>query len=183
MKISKLKKNPNNPRTIKDFNFERLCNSIENFPEMMKLKPIVVDNDYMVLAGNMRLAALKHLGYKDLKDEWVVVASELTEEQKREFIIKDNVNYGDWDWDMIANEWETEQLKEWGLDVWDAPTELDYSELDDDDDIDDKLDELSDGVRKSILIEFEPDHYDEALETINFWRSKGAYVGKIIFDY
>jgi hypothetical protein len=115
VKISKVKGNPNNPRIIKNDKFKKLVNSIKDFPEMLKLRPIVVDEDMIVLGGNMRLKASKDAG---LKEVWVEIAEGLTEEQKKEFIVKDNVGFGEWEWDMLANEWDSVQLAEWGLDVW-----------------------------------------------------------------
>jgi len=120
MKLSELKKNPNNPRLIKDEKFKKLVQSIQDFPQMMELRPIIINGDNMVLGGNMRLAALKELNYKDMPDNWVMKASDLTPDQQREFIIKDNVSFGAHDWDILANEWDTEKLKEWGLEVWEA---------------------------------------------------------------
>jgi DNA modification methylase len=115
VKISKVKGNPNNPRIIKNDKFKKLVKSIQEFPEMLKLRPIVVDEDFIVLGGNMRLKASKDAG---LKEVWIEVAEGLTEEQKKEFIVKDNVGFGEWEWDMLANEWDSVQLAEWGLDVW-----------------------------------------------------------------
>lgn len=114
VKLSKVKNNPNNPRLIKDDKFKKLVNSIKEFPQMLEIRPIVVNDDMIVLGGNMRLKACKEAG---LKDVYIIKASELTEEQQREFIIKDNSGFGEWDWDMIANEWDAEQLEEWGIDV------------------------------------------------------------------
>jgi ParB-like chromosome segregation protein Spo0J len=114
VKISKIKKNPNNPRLVKDDKFKKLVQSIKDFPEMLKIRPIVVNEDMVVLGGNMRLRACKDAGLKDVP---IIQASELTEKQQREFIIKDNVGFGEWDWDMIANEWDAEQLDDWGLDM------------------------------------------------------------------
>jgi hypothetical protein len=99
---------------IKDDKFQKLVTSIKEFPEMLKLRPIVVNDDMIVLGGNMRLKACKEAGLKKVP---IIKASELTEEQQRQFIIKDNVGFGEWDWDMIANEWDAEQVKEWGLDL------------------------------------------------------------------
>tara|TARA_R100001530_G_scaffold132735_1_gene105430 strand:- start:46 stop:660 length:615 start_codon:yes stop_codon:yes gene_type:complete len=113
--INKVKGNPNNPRIIKNDKFKKLVKSIKEFPEMLKLRPIVVDEDMVVLGGNMRLKASKDAG---LKEVWIEVAEGLTEEQKKEFIVKDNVGFGEWEWDMLANEWDSSQLIEWGLDVW-----------------------------------------------------------------
>ena len=118
VKISKVKGNPSNPRVIKNDKFKKLVKSIQEFPEMLKLRPIVVDEDMMVLGGNMRLRASKEAG---LKEVWIEIAEGLTEEQKKEFIVKDNVGFGEWEWDILANEWDSVQLAEWGLDVWENP--------------------------------------------------------------
>lgn len=114
IKISKIKSNPNNPRLIKDDKFFKLVKSIKEFPEMLKLRPIVVNDDLIVLGGNMRLKACKDAGLKEVS---IIKASELSAEQQREFIVKDNVGFGEWDWNMIANEWDAEQLDDWGLDL------------------------------------------------------------------
>jgi len=114
VKISQVKRNPENPRLIKDNKFHKLVRSIKEFPEMLEIRPIVVNEDMIVLGGNMRLKACQEAGLKEVS---IIQASELTAEQQREFIVKDNVGFGEWDWDMIANEWETDELKEWGLDL------------------------------------------------------------------
>tara|TARA_R100000655_G_scaffold55893_1_gene94011 strand:+ start:373 stop:1104 length:732 start_codon:yes stop_codon:yes gene_type:complete len=113
--INKVRPNPDNPRIIKNDKFKKLIKSINDFPEMLKLRPIVVDENMMVLGGNMRLKASKDAG---LKEVWIEVAEGLTEEQKKEFIVKDNVGFGEWEWDVLANEWNSVQLEDWGLDVW-----------------------------------------------------------------
>jgi hypothetical protein len=112
--ISKVKGNTNNPRIIKDDKFRKLVKSIKEFPEMLELRPIVVDENYIVLGGNMRLKACIEAGLKEVN---ILIADKLTEDQKQEFIVKDNVGFGEWDWDMIANEWDTELLEDWGLDL------------------------------------------------------------------
>ncbi len=117
MKLSDIKPNPNNPRLIKDDKFKKLVNSIKEFPKMMELRPIIINNDGIALGGNMRLKALKELGYKDIPETWVKRAETLTEEEARRFIIADNVGSGEHDWDILANEWDAEQLKDWGLDI------------------------------------------------------------------
>jgi hypothetical protein len=114
VKIAEIKSNPNNPRLVKDDKFKKLVKSIQEFPEMLDIRPIVVNDDMIVLGGNMRLKACKEAGLKEIP---ILKASQLTEEQQREFIIKDNVGYGEWDWDMIANEWDENELNEWGLDI------------------------------------------------------------------
>ena len=113
-KVSEVKANPNNPRIIKDDKFKKLVQSIKDFPEMLELRPIVVNNDGIVLGGNMRLKACKEAGLKEVP---VIKASKLTEEQQKEFIIKDNVGFGEWDWEDLANNWDAEELTDWGLDV------------------------------------------------------------------
>ena len=113
-KITKVKSNPNNPRLIKDDKFHKLVNSIKEFPKMLEIRPIVVNDDMIVLGGNMRLKACKEAGLKEVP---VIKASDLTEDEQRQFIIKDNVSGGEWDWDIIANEWDVEQLEDWGLDL------------------------------------------------------------------
>jgi hypothetical protein len=113
VKTYKIKANPNNPRLIKGNKFKKLVQSIKDFPEMLKLRPIVVNKDMIVLGGNMRLKACIDAG---LKDVWIAKAWELTPEQEKEFIIKDNVGFGEWDWDVLANEWDMKELEDWGLD-------------------------------------------------------------------
>ena len=132
MKLYKIKSNPNNPRLIKDDKFEKLKKSIEEFPKMMELRPIVINSDNIVLGGNMRLKALKDLGYKDVPGEWIKRAEDLTDDEARRFIIADNVGFGEHDWEMLANEWDTQELEDWGLEgfPFDDATEL---EAEDDD--------------------------------------------------
>lgn len=126
--ISKIKPNPSNPRIIKDDRFEKLVKSIKDFPKMMELRPIIVDSNNMILGGNMRLKALNYLSYKKIPKSWIKQASDLTDKEKEQFIIKDNVGFGDWDWDMLANEWNSEELEAWGLDI--PSFEVDDNEVD-----------------------------------------------------
>ena len=123
VKISEIKTNPKNPRLIKDDKFRKLVKSIQEFPQMLELRPIVVDENNIVLGGNMRLKACLEVG---LKEVYIVKAEDLTEQQKDEFIVKDNVGFGEWDWDILANEWDTEKLTDWGLDL---PLDLSVEEL------------------------------------------------------
>jgi hypothetical protein len=118
-KISNVKSNPNNPRVIKDDKFQKLVQSIKEFPKMLEIRPIVVNDDMIVLGGNMRLKACKEAGLKEVP---IIKASDLTEEQQREFIIKDNVGFGEWDWEQLK-EWDSEELDAWGLDVPEFQTE------------------------------------------------------------
>jgi len=114
VKLSEIKPNPKNPRLIKDEKFKKLVKSIKEFPQMLELRPIVVDENNIILGGNMRFKALKEAGYTEVS---IVRANDLTAEQKDEFIVKDNVGFGEWDWDSLANEWEVDKLEEWGLDL------------------------------------------------------------------
>jgi hypothetical protein len=179
VKLSEVKPNPNNPRIIKDDKFEKLVNSIKQFPKMLEIRPIVVNADMIVLGGNMRLKACKEAGLKEVS---IIFADELTEEEQKQFIIKDNVGFGEWDWEQLANEWDSEELKEWGLDVWQHPSEVDMSILEDED-LQSELNEMAGGVKKAIQIEFESEHYNEAYELVKFWRDQKAYVGGMIIEF
>ena len=112
-KIQNVKLNPNNPRIIKDDKFKKLVQSIKDFPEMLNIRPIVVNKDMIILGGNMRYKAAKEIGLKEIP----VTIADLTEDQQREFLIKDNTSGGEWDWEVLANEWNSEELEAWGLDV------------------------------------------------------------------
>lgn len=125
--IKEIKPNPDNPRVIRDEKFTKLKNSIQEFPEMLKLRPIVVDENDVILGGNQRYRALQELKHKEV---WTIKASELTEAQKREFVIKDNVGFGENNWEVLANEWDAAELEAWGLDIpgFDSDNELDESD-------------------------------------------------------
>jgi ParB-like chromosome segregation protein Spo0J len=114
VKITSVKPNKANPRIIKDFKFGKLVKSIRQFPEMLKIRPIVVNKDNVILGGNMRYKASLEAG---LEEVYIIQAKDLTDEQQQEFIIKDNVGFGEWDWDQLANEWDTDKLSDWGVDV------------------------------------------------------------------
>ena len=131
MKLSELKTNPDNPRTITDEKLQLLKNSIKEFERMMEARPIVVDENKIVLGGNMRALSLQKLGYIDIPDNWVFVMDGLTEEQKREFVIKDNAGFGEWDWDKIRSDWADLPLGDWGLDVPEIAIEVNEDELTD----------------------------------------------------
>lgn len=120
VKITEVKVNPNNPRLIKDDKFKKLVQSIKDFPEMLNIRPIVVNKDMIILGGNMRFKACKEAGLKEVP----IIITDLNEEQQKEFLIKDNVSGGEWDWNMLANEWNADDLKDWGLDL-----PLDYNEV------------------------------------------------------
>ena len=112
--IGKIKKNPKNPRLIRDAKFEKLVKSIQDFPQMLDIRPIVVNSEMIILGGNMRFEAAKKAGLKEVP---IIIADKLSPEQQAEFIIKDNVGFGDWDWDILKSEWDEELLNDWGLDL------------------------------------------------------------------
>ena len=134
VKISAIKANSKNPRVIKDDKFRKLVQSIREFPDMLNKRPLIcftdVDGKYVVLGGNMRLKAAQEIGLKEMP---IILADDWTQEQKDEFLIKDNVGFGEWNWDDLANEWDAELLDNWGLDVWqndDLSNNEDYEGLD-----------------------------------------------------
>ena len=183
VKISAIKANSKNPRVIKDEKFKKLVQSIREFPDMLNKRPLIcftdVDGKYVVLGGNMRLKAAQEIGLKEMP---IILADDWTQEQKDEFLIKDNVGFGEWNWDDLANEWDAEKLTDWGLDVWQSEPDIDYSILDDDD-LSGQLDDMTNGVKKAIQIEFEAEHYESAYELVKFWRERKAYVGGMIMEY
>jgi hypothetical protein len=179
MLITEIKSNPNNPRLIKDNKFKQLVKSIQDFPQMLELRPIVIDENNMVLGGNMRLKACLEAGLTDVP---VIHANNLSEDKKKEFIVKDNVGYGEWDFDELANSWDIEELTEWGLEIPNFKVnELDYSILDQSDVID-QMNDMANSVRKAIQIEFEPEHYEEAQEIVKFWREQKLYIGAFLIE-
>lgn len=117
MNIKDIHINPNNPRYIRDERYQKLKKSIQEFPKMMKLRPIIIDDTGMILGGNMRYLAMIDLGYKEIPEGWVVKASELTEEEKDKFKILDNVPFGNWDYEILANEWDLGELQDWGIEI------------------------------------------------------------------
>jgi DNA modification methylase len=147
VKISEVRLNPNNPRQIKDEKFKNLVQSITDFPEMLDIRPIVVNTDMVILGGNMRFRACKEAGLKQVP---VIVADNLTEDQQREFLIKDNVSGGEWDWDLLANEWDVEQLEGWGLDI---PVDFKAEELEAEEDDYEMPDEINTDIVLGDLFE------------------------------
>jgi len=126
MRLKDIKPNPDNPRVLRGDKFQKLKQSITEFPKMMSLRPMVVDSDGIILGGNIRYRALQDLGFKEIPNDWVKRAEELTEDEKKRFIIADNVGFGDWDWDALANDWDVVDLEAWGLEIpnWSAGSEL-----------------------------------------------------------
>jgi hypothetical protein len=158
VKISEVKNNPNNPRVIKDDKFEKLVNSIKEFPKMLEIRPIVVNDDMIVLGGNMRLKACKAAGLKEVP---IIKASELTEDEQKQFIIKDNVSGGEWDWDMLANDWNADELEEWGLSV------TTYVNTDIDIDAFFEEDNTEKNGKHKIVLEYSEEEYNAVIEALN----------------
>ena len=169
--INEVLTNPNNPRTIKDDKFKKLVKSIKEFPQMLEKRAIVVDEAMMVLGGNMRLKACKDAGVKMV---WVDVAEGWTEQQKKEFIVKDNVGFGEWDWDAIANEWEDEPLNDWGLDVWKSDTDLEdfFEQSNEQENINAEL--------QSIVLNYTQDDYDLIIE---LFKNHSGSKEEIVFSF
>jgi hypothetical protein len=136
--VSKIKVNPSNPRIIKDDKFKKLVKSINEFPEMLELRPIVVNEDMIILGGNMRYKACIEAGKTKIP---VIIAKGLSPEQQNEFLIKDNVSGGEWDWDILANQWDEVQIESWGLDVWQPNDDLFSIDVEDDDQNEPKISE------------------------------------------
>ncbi len=174
--------NPENPRVLKDDRFAKLKQSIADFPEMLRKRPLVVvkvgRKKHMVLGGNARLKACVELGLNEVP---VIHADDWSEEQRKQFIIKDNVNYGDWDWESLANVWNTDELKDWGLEVKEFEATPDYALLDDTS-VDTTIQTMEGGVKRAIMIEFNPEDYNEAFELVKQCRQRGFYVGQLVID-
>ena len=179
--LSKVKPNPENPRVITEEKFGELKQSLIDAPWMIELRPLTVDEDYMLLGGNMRLRALTEIGYKDVP---VQVAKGLTDEQKREFIIKDNISSGSWDWDMLGNTWDAVQLREWGLHVWTPEVDVDYSILDTEEfsGLDERVEEIVDATTKAIQINFLLADFDEAYNLIKVAKEEGFDVATAVLE-
>lgn len=178
LKINKVLPNPENPRVIKDHKYKSLVKSIQDFPKMLEIRPIVVNSDMVILGGNMRLRACQEAGLKEIP---VIIAKDLTESEQREFTIKDNVSFGEWDWDVLANDWDDTELNDWGLDVWKKAEEIDYSILNEDD-LSSDLSDMTKNIKKAIQIEFEMEHYEAAQELVKWWREQGLYIGGFLME-
>jgi len=162
LKINQLQPNESNPRIIKEAKFKKLVKSIKDFPQMLDLRPIVIDENNIILGGNMRYKACVEAGLTEIP---VKIAKGLTEEQKQEFIIKDNVGFGEWEWDMLGNEWDNVKLGEWGMDIWQPESvsnEKDYSI----NSLDEKLGRFLDAKIKNITIPFETEEFSNVVEKL-----------------
>ena len=153
VKLSDIKLNPNNPRLIKDDKFKKLVQSIIDFPEMLKIRPIVVNEDMIILGGNMRFKACKEAGLKEVP---IIKTSGLSEQKQKEFLIKDNIAGGEWDWNLLANEWDEIKLTEWGLDVWKSSSDINL------DDFFEENNETKE-IKNKIILEYT----DEEFELVN----------------
>lgn len=161
--ISKVRPNSENPRYIKDEKFKKLVKSLRDFPEMANVRPIVVNTEMVVLGGNMRLKAMQEAGWKEVPVQVV----DWSEEKQREFIIKDNVGFGEWDWDELANTWDAEDLKEWGLDVWQGHSVNDMSE--DELDLTEEFDAIgtATGLQRVVFIFDGPEEAESWVNTLD----------------
>ena len=182
MKLADIKPNPKNPRLIRDSNFRTLCKSLQDFPEMLLAREIVIDEDNIILGGNMRYKALKQI---DVKQVPVIKVTGLTDEQKDEFIIKDNVNYGVWDWDILANDYDAAKLKEYGLNVW-QPQEVPGDEVDLDfaDPEPDATPEENKNVpdEQVVVVEFDIADYPAAFELSKDLAKNGIELGQVLLE-
>lgn len=182
MKLADIKPNPKNPRLIRDSNFRTLCKSLQDFPEMLQAREIVIDEDNIILGGNMRYKALKQI---DVKQVPVIKVSGLTDEQKDEFIIKDNVNYGVWDWDILANDYDAAKLKEYGLNVW-QPQEVPGDEVDLDfaDPEPDATPDENKNVpdEQVVVVEFDIADYPAAFELSKDLAKNGIELGPVLLE-
>ena len=143
IKLSDVRLNESNPRYIKDDQFEKLVKSIRDFPRMLELRPIVIDGDGVIVGGNMRYRALLEIGYSEVDDSWVKQAADFTPEELREFVIKDNLPFGDWDWEELANSWDVEELSGWGLEIPDlAGDDVGEGQEEDEQELEKLLDEV-----------------------------------------
>ena len=169
--ISKIKANPNNPRIIKDDKFAKLVQSLKDLPEMAKVRPVVVNQDMVVLGGNMRLKAMKEAGWKEVPVEIV----DWDEDKQRQFIIKDNVGFGEWDWEMLANQWDAEQLDDWGLIIPQWTNGHDINSMDENEvSLEEEFDSIgtSSGLQKVVLI------FDGPEEAESYLKNSGLEVKK-----
>lgn len=149
--ISKVKPNKGNPRFIRDEKFAKLVKSLREFPDMAKLRPLIVNAEMVVLGGNMRLKAMQELKWETVP---VIVAENLTPEQQREFTIKDNLSYGENDWEMLANQWDAELLTDWGMDIPHFDGEL-------------PEDNPEDSDPNALLVEGTPEQLEDLLTELN----------------
>jgi hypothetical protein len=188
IKLSRLKSNkgqvlglPQNPRLIRDYKYEKLKKSLIDDPEMLELREIIAyDNngELVVICGNMRLKAMQELGIKETIVK--ILPNDTAVQKLQSYTIKDNVGFGEHNWDIIANEWDTELLADWGLDVPSFEVDVDYSILNEDSVSD--VENANNGVMKGILVEFNLEDYDKALELYKYLKTQNYYMGGLLLD-
>jgi hypothetical protein len=166
LKTSLINPNPNNPRIVKDYKYKALVKSIKEFPDMLNLRPIVVNKDMVVLGGNMRLRACKEAGLKEVP---VIIADQLTEKEQREFTIKDNQGSGEWDWDMIANDWDIAELEDWDLKIpnMNVEDEIITSESMNNKDLGDMLNNYNNATIKQIVLYYDLEEFEYVLRKLD----------------
>jgi len=169
--ITKIKSNPNNPRVIKDEKFKKLVQSIKEFPKMLSIRPIVVNEEMIVLGGNMRLKACIEAGLKNVP---VIKITDMTIEEQNEFIIKDNVGFGEWNWDNLANEWDSQTLLDWGLDVW-VNNDIELNDFFEDNNDEEKKEKFQ------IVLDYSEEEYNKVLDAFGHHSgSKEAILFKLL---
>jgi hypothetical protein len=162
-----------NPRTIDVFKFEALKESIAEFQDMLNLRPIIIDKQNRVLCGNMRFKACVELGITKIP---AIVIGDMPEDKIKELVVKDNLSYGEWDWDMLEFGWDMDLV-----DKWLGRPELDYSALDYQD-LETEIERMQNGVKKAIQIKVLTEHYDEAKELEKQCRDNDIYIGGLLLD-
>lgn len=160
--IGKVKLNPTNPRVIKDDKFQKLVKSIQDFPEMKEIRPIVVNEDMIILGGNMRFRAMKEAGVKDIP----VIVVDWDEQKQKEFTIKDNLSFGEWDWDSLANDWDVEALREWGVDVPSFNIDLIEPEIDTTR-LGENMDKYINNSIKQIVLYYDTEKFEQMLNDLD----------------
>lgn len=162
LSISKIKLNPTNPRVIKDDKFQKLVKSIQDFPEMKEIRPIVVNQDMIILGGNMRFRAMQEAGVKEIP----VVIVDWDEEKQKEFTIKDNLSFGEWDWDSLANDWDIEALRDWGVDVPSFNIDLIEPEIDTTR-LGENMDKYINNSIKQIVLYYDTEKFEKMLNDLD----------------
>ena len=178
VKVGTLNVNPTNPRLIKNDKFKKLVKSIKDFPEMLEYRPIVINEDNVILGGNMRYKAAVDAG---LKEVHILKVKNLSKKKQEEFIIKDNASFGDWDWDILANIWDNQKLNEWGIDVWQPEEQIDYSVLDDID-LDEEIQTMYDQTKKAIILEYSTEVYEDKVRKVyEKLKNEGADLSDLFY--
>jgi hypothetical protein len=181
MKLSSIKLNSRNPRTITEDKLDKLKNSIKEMPKGLSIKPMIVDENNVIIGGNQRYLALVELGYDEIPDNWVKKVIDLTEDEKKRFLIVDNVSFGEWDWGLINEDFDLDTLDSWGLDVVSFSSEVDYGILDYVD-ITEEVEDMKKAVKRGIMLDFDSIYYSEAQDLFKYYRSKKIDLGVLIIN-